>query len=149
MKKTGRLPLETDELLGIIYWNSTFRLYGAWLADWILDYPTYDPGYDTYEEQKLFRGGLLVVRPDQGAEYCEVMRENEIDREELKEYLKHHASRTPLDFYVDFSRALFVNGFHEVPIEDYVPAGWTGIEDEAMDYLPDDIKAFWNHTSDS
>jgi hypothetical protein len=138
----SRLPLRTDELFGVVKSNSEVRFYGAWLAEWILDYSSYDPSISTEGEEPL-RNGLLVVRPDQGADFCKVMRPNEIDAGEVKEYLKKRF--IPIDFYIDFDRALFINGFHEIAIEDYVPAGWTSEENDPLQFVPDDLRALWNN----
>jgi hypothetical protein len=145
-KLMNRLPLHVDELLGVVKCNSDVRFFGAWLAEWIFDYPGYDPGYDPTQDHESLRGGLAVVRPDQGAEFCEAMRTNAIDAAELREYLKRHSSTTPIDFYIDFDSALYINGFHEVPVEDYVPTGWQSMEDDPMKHVPEEVRSMWHQT---
>jgi hypothetical protein len=138
--------LSSVALLGAVHLHGQWRMYAGTLGEWTLDYPAYDPSWKPSEEERMqFRNGLLRVDNDNAAEFCEALQEYEVKPEVLQNWMVNEDGGVPLFIVVDFDKRLFVYGYTE-PIEpksDYVPAGWTGIEDDPLNYVPLEISRLW------
>ncbi len=49
----------------------------------------------------------------------------------------------PLGVVVNFDEKLFVNGCSEIPLHEYVPNGWTGVEGNSYDHVPNEVRSLW------
>jgi hypothetical protein len=63
----------------------------------------------------------------------------------LEDWIEKHKREIELLMLVDFDTRLFVHGYSE-PIEpksDYIPAGWTGLVGDPLDYVSEDLRRLW------
>jgi hypothetical protein len=61
------------------------------------------------------------------------------------DYPAYDPDDVPLLMLVDFDKRLFVHGYSE-PVEpksNYIPAGWTGIVNNPLDYTSEEIRQLW------
>ncbi len=134
--------LHDELLIGAVRLRSRWRLFAGTLGEWTLDYAAYEPGCN--EVPKDFRGGLLRVDVDNADAFCAAMEPFELQPEQLLAWIAEHGPQAlRLTMVVDFDRRTFVHGYLE-PVEpksNYVPAGWTGIEDDPLKHVPQEIAA--------
>lgn len=136
--------LHPDDLIGAVHHQGNWRLFSGTVAEWILDYPRYDPGFKSVQGEAVFRNNLLRVDETNAAEFCEAMEPYELFAEDVRRLVETgEAVNWPLMVVINFDNKVFVNGFSEVPIHEYVPAGWTAYEDIASEHVPESIRALW------
>ena len=135
--------VDVDDLIGAVRVDGVWRFYATDLAHWILDYKRYDPS----AEAAGYRGRALVA--DVGARYAylEVMSEFELDAADLASGIQKDGSLGwRLEIVVDFDERLYVNGwFDNIALHEYVPAGWKGIQNFPLDFVPDQIADMWRN----
>src|SRR5689334_7558961 len=106
-------------LLGAVRLNERWRVYAGTLAEWTLDYPSYDPDNEprSEEDRMSFRNGLWYVDENNAEEFCEAMQAYEIPLGVLRHWIaQKEANAVPLLMLVDFDNRLFVHGYSE-PVE--------------------------------
>lgn len=136
--------LDYDELIGAVKHKSQWRFFAGTIAEWNLDYASYDPGYDPSKSSYLFRGGLLTVDETKADAFCIAMSEHELSHDDVRSLVAEKgAEKVPLTVVVNFDEKLFVNGFYDLAIEEYVPTGWRGVFDDPLKYVPDEVRAIW------
>lgn len=135
--------LKRDEYLGAVKFQGEWHLLALYVGEWILDYPAYDPSPDDSPADN-YRHGLLVVSEKNAGEFLEAMREHEMSLGEVKSLIAMQgAELVPLTYVVNFDDKLFVDGHPDRDIAEYVPEGWTGVEDFPTNYVPPEIKSLW------
>ena len=113
-------------------------------ADFILDYPSYDPTYDPNQRPVPFRDGLLVVTPDDGFRYLHALREGVVPIDSLDELVAEYGpDRTRPQFLIDFDSATFASAFFDQTLEDEVAPGWTGSYSDPMAACPISLQGTW------
>jgi hypothetical protein len=145
-----------DEQLGLVIYQNKSMFFSEDDSWWILDYASYSPSISESENrQKYFRNGMLLVDETNAEEFLEVMKESEMLPEEVRRLVLESRELMKTDededdflliFLVDFDKKLYVSGyfdFHVRPYEEFVPKGWTGILDNPVKYVGDDIKSLW------
>ncbi|MBD2530317.1 hypothetical protein H6G97_12340 [Nostoc flagelliforme FACHB-838] len=136
--------LDPDDLIGAVKYNSKWRFFGGTVAEWILDYASYDPDFDPSKSDVVFRNNLLKVDETNAVHFLKAMEPYELLVTDLQQLIKQEgANNWPLTTVVDFDKKTYVNGFSEIPLHQYVPTGWTGYEGYTLDYVPENIRAFW------
>lgn len=141
--------LHPDDLLGITKHKSQWRLFAGTVAEWILDYASYDPSFDTARSEVIFRGNLLLVTEENVDGFHAAMAPYELQFSELRAYFEKVGSDNwPLMILVDFDKNLYINGFSDISLHEYIPAGWRGIEDVPLHYVPNEIRTIWETISD-
>jgi hypothetical protein len=143
-----------DEQLGLVIYKSKLRFFLENDAWWILDYASRDPE-SINEDNSYYRNGMLLVDETNAEESLEVMKESEMLPEDVRRLVLESRELMKTDededefvlmFLVDFDKKLYVSGyfdFHVRPYEEFVPKGWTGILDNPVKYVGDDIKSLW------
>jgi hypothetical protein len=138
--------LQQDELIGVVRNHSQWRFFAGTLAEWILDYTSYDPSYDPSKWSYVYRGNLLKVDEHVADEFCRVMEVREFFPIDIQRLVKNHGSdKIPLTILVDFDERVFINGFYDLAIENYAPAGWKAYFGSPLDYVPEEIRSLWKH----
>ena len=113
-------------------------------ADFVLDYPSYDPTYFPGRGSFTFRDGLDVVSPADGERYLAALAEGVVSVDEIDSVLKEYGpDRTRPQFLIDFDNASFTSSFFDQALEDEVGAGWTGSYSDPMAAAPPHLQAIW------
>ncbi|MFN6559704.1 MAG: hypothetical protein RMY28_007840 [Nostoc sp. ChiSLP01] len=136
--------LDPDDLIGAVKFNSKWRFFCGTIAEWILDYASYDPGFDPSKSDVVFRNNLLKVDETNTVHFLKAMEPYELFAKDIQQLIEEEgASNWPLTIVVDFDKKTYVNGFSEITLHQYVPTGWTGYEGNPLNYVPENIRAFW------
>lgn len=135
------LALDVDEHLGFVHNGGQWRMFAGYLAEWILDYASYDPGYTPQEWEGLFRDGLLTVASEDGDRFCDALRTRELYAPAASDAFKRDPRlRRRIHFLVDFDRGLFLSSFYDIALEDYVSEGWTPRFEDPIEGVPDEVR---------
>lgn len=141
--------LHANDLIGITKYRSHWQLFAGTVAEWILDYASYDPTFSPSRSEVVFRGNLLIVTEDNASGFLAAMEPYELCPEDLRAFFETaNCCNWPLVVMVDFDARLYVNGFSEIPLHEYVPTGWKGVEGDPLEYIPDRFRSIWKLLSD-
>jgi len=137
--------LDPSDLLGAIRYKSDWRFFLCTVAEWILDYASYDPGHNTFQSQFVFRNNLFTINEENFSDFLEAIQEYELCLSDVENLLKYDGSNNwPLRIVIDFDEKLYVNGFPEIGIHKYIPSNWRGLEDLPLNFVPDHIRELWS-----
>jgi hypothetical protein len=140
--------LDPDDLIGAVKYKSHWRFFAGTVGEWILNYSSYDPSFDPSKSRVTFRNNLLNVDETNAEQFCEAMEPFELSSEGIEQLVRAEGSGNwPLVIALNFDDKIFINGFSEISLHEYVPTGWTAIEDNPLDYVPDNIKSLWMQLS--
>lgn len=116
------------------------------IAWWILNYKKYDPTFRSEDWGSVFRGNVLNVTNKDIMNFFNAIENDRVDINELKMSCQNRLSyQFRLFFFIDFDRKIYVNGFPDVEIEEYLPSReWKGIFDEPLNYTPSELKQFFS-----
>ena len=128
-----------NQIIGAVRLNSEWRFYSGATGEWIMDYKSYDPSYDPEKWPNTFRNGILEVDVHNASEFCTAMKEYELTLDDVVETMREDKDLS-LSILMDFDRKLYVNGYYDMLLEEYVPMGWVGISDDPTKFLSEDIK---------
>ena len=110
----------------------------------IMDYPAYDPSFDTDDPEYVFRNGLHVVGPSDGHRFLESLGRSPHRIDELGPILSEYGpDRTRPIVLIDFDNATFTSSFFDQALEDEVGAGWTGSYADPMQHASPELQAIW------
>lgn len=130
-----------DDLIGGVLIASKWRFYAGTVAEWILDYPRYDPSAVNHESFSQFRNGLAVVTNSNKHEYCYAMGPYELSLSDIDLLANSNVEYgCELSVIVDFDNNIYINGFSEIPMHQFVPMGWRGYEGDPLSYLPENLR---------
>jgi len=136
--------LQQDELLGAVRLESKWRFFAGTLAEWILDYVSYDPNYDPAKWAYVYRNNLLRVDETLASEFCDAMKEHEFLPDDIRRLVDEKgADKIPLVVVVDFDNRIFVNGFYDIALEEYAPKWWTKYFGNPYEYVPQEVRSLW------
>ena len=136
------MELHIDQHGGLVHCNDEWFLVMGFVADFILDYASYDPTYSP--DDYVFRDGLVVVTPNDGLQYLAALRSRSVARPEFAALLERYGpDRTRPIALIDFDNALFVSSFFDQALEDEVGDGWTGSYSDPMAAAPAELQAIW------
>jgi hypothetical protein len=136
--------IDLDYQLGAVQTEGKVSFYLNPLAYWIMDYKVYDPTYrpDDWPGPR-FRNDLLQVDESTVVPFLNAMAPDEVTLESIIQHLPAFGETLVPLFLIDFDNRLFVNGYGESRLEDYIPSGWKGIFDNPINYLPEPIRQIW------
>ncbi len=136
--------LDIDDLIGAVKYKDRWRFFAGTVAEWVLDYALYDPGFDPLKSNIVFRNNLLRVDEKNAPQFFEAMEQYELLLVDIQQLVKEKgANNWPLTIVVDFDGKIYINGFTEIPLHKYIPIDWKGYEDYPINYVPDQIKDCW------
>jgi hypothetical protein len=135
-------------LVGAIKYQSEWRFFDAPVASWVLNYRPFNPKFSLLIDpnaQKVAQKNLLEVDETKAKEFLMAMEEtHETDPTEIQEYiLAGYEEGSQIAVVIDFDNKVYVNGYSETPLQNYIPAHWSGYEGSPLDYVPDSIKSIW------
>ncbi|MBL8160968.1 MAG: hypothetical protein JNJ61_03215 [Anaerolineae bacterium] len=139
-------PIYDEHFIGAVKLHGEWRFFHHLLIAWILNYRDYDDTYIPTESD--WRYELMKVDEKNAEAYVLFMAKNELPIAQIPFVrLGDFPMQAPLTFVVNFDERLFVNGWHDnIPIHEYIPQGWRGIEDNPYDHIPSDLSLLWNKT---
>src|ERR1700722_6808053 len=132
---------DDNYLLGCIKFEGKSNLYLMPIGWWILNYQKYDPTYNPTDWDHVYRGNVLNVSDDQIGNFFKAIESDKIEVSTLKlEMDKIPLKYFRVQFYIDFDKKIFVNGYREnVEIEDNLPNNtWKGFLGEPSNYIPNE-----------
>ena len=123
--------------------NAWFYVLGT-TADFILDYPSYDPNYDPSTRPVPFRAGLMVVTPQDGFLYLSAFEERVFAIGDLGPLIDEYGlDRTRPQFLVDFDNATFTSAFFDQALEGEVGEGWSSSYSDPIAASPPHVQSIW------
>jgi hypothetical protein len=138
--------LSVNEYIGLVCSAGVWRCFTGMLAEWILDYRAYDPSYDPTKWPDTPRNQLLQVGVDQAVEFQLIFEERELTKQGIQYILSTvGAPRAYPIAAVDFDTRRYVNGFYDLALEEYVPAGWISVFDDPLQYVSEDLRILWKN----
>lgn len=136
--------LADNELLGAVVFENNWRFFSGTIGEWIMDYKAYDPSYDAKKWPDVFRNNLLQVDESNASQFCEAMKAYELTIDDVKELISENGpDKVPLTILINFDTLVYVNGYYDLLLEDYIPKNWKGIMDDPLKYVPEFIKSIW------
>jgi hypothetical protein len=150
MKSLEQRILE-NYILGSVKYKDNFYFYLMPVAWWILDYEKYSPSILNSKKRQIdFRNGVLTVTDNNIKLYLESIQKYGLSQKELHEIINVIDKKYPeegyayLNFFMDFDKKEYINGFYDIVLEDYLPdESWKGTFDEPLKYLPPHLQAYW------
>jgi hypothetical protein len=136
---------DDNYLLGCIKFREKSNLYLMPIGWWILNYQKYDPTYNPSDWSHIYRGNVLNVSEDQIENFFKAIEDDKIEVSILKVEIDKISSKYfRVQFYIDFDKKIFVNGYREnIEIETYLPDNtWKGFLGEPIEYIPNELKLF-------
>jgi hypothetical protein len=145
---------EDNYLLGCIKYHDQYTLYLMPIAWWILNYKKYDPeysskrksvsyesGYGPSKPEPIFRDNILNVSDGEIEAYLDSIKEDKLSIKDLELIINVPTDFRYLHFFIDFDCKIFINGFFDIAVEDYLPDQiWKGEAGEPVSYLPSELK---------
>ncbi|MDY7013860.1 MAG: hypothetical protein SVX43_09745 [Cyanobacteriota bacterium] len=137
--------IDIDDLLGAVCYGSRWHFFVCTVAEWILDYETYDPSVlSPFTDSFVFRDNLFKVDDSNFSEFIEAIKEFELALSEIRELLEFDgANNRDLLVVIDYDKKIYVNGFREIDIHNYVPDNWYGFEGDPLDFVPSEVQDLW------
>jgi hypothetical protein len=137
-------------LVGAVKYQSKWRFFDAPVASWVLNYVSFNPKFSLLIDPKaqvVAQNRPLEVDETNAEEFLIALEEtHETDPIEIQEYiLAGYEKQSQLAVVIDFDNKVYVNGYSETPLQEYIPAHWTGYEGSPLDYVPDSIKSIWKN----
>lgn len=131
-------------LVGCIRYKGALNVYLMPIAYWILNHEKYDPEYDLSKSKSVFRDNILNVTDDRIDDFFKSVAkyllhlDDEI-KSEIKSILPEYKR---IQFYVDLDKKIFISGFVDIEVEDYLPdSSWSGELGFPGEYVPVEIKS--------
>lgn len=116
------------------------------IAYWILNYEKYDPEHDPSEYKSVFRDNILNVTDDRIEDFFKAVANytlylNDEIKSEIKSILPEYKR---IQFYIDLDKKIFISGFVDIEVEDYLPdPNWSGELGFPGEYVPIEIKSIF------
>lgn len=132
---------DNNYLLGLIQYNGTYDFYLMPIAWWILNHQKYDPFFDT-KKWGHFRNKLYNILDKDITHFLYSIAEDKLQLEDLEWIFNNiDVEFRLLRFFIDFDKKVFVNGFEDIDVEDYLPdSTWRGIKGNPLLYIPQQLK---------
>jgi hypothetical protein len=141
---TSTRRIQEMEIPGLVRLDGVWHYVLGTLAEWILDYPAYDPSYDQTQWSDLFRSGLLRVGLEDGSAFLSAMHSGEIPVEELDSFVAFNSQeRSRPRVLVDFDAGSFMSSFYDVALEEYSGEDWQADFGDPLADVPDEIARWW------
>jgi hypothetical protein len=115
-----------EEWWGIaLYQGNLYALTGI-LAEFILDYPAYDPDFSASPNAASFRGGALRVTQENIPQFLQALKARVLTPQDVQSFLDSLVDESRLIAFIDFDSRQFVHSYYDLALEDYIPKGWRG-----------------------
>jgi hypothetical protein len=131
-------------LVGCIKHKGVLNVYLMPIAYWILNHEKYDPEYDPSKSKSVFRDNILNVTHDKIEDFVKSVAKYLLN---LDDEIKSEIKSTPpeykrIQFYIDLDKKIFISGFVDIEVEDYLPdSSWRGELGFPSEYVPIEIKS--------
>jgi hypothetical protein len=139
-----KLSIDPDEAVAAVKLRGRWRLFYDVETMFLLNYSAYHPDY--IPEPGCFRYNTLIV-DENNAELWMSALAGELTLEQIPyTYWGDTSQKAKLTFVIDFDQKLWVGEMwqhDQTWLPDYQPEGWTAIEDEVIQYLPSEIRSYW------
>lgn len=136
--------ISNNNLLGFIKYKEVFNFYLMPVACWILNYSKYDPSYNPNEWEFVFRDNVLNVEDTEVERFLQSVEEDKLsidDADKVVRLEREEEENVQVCFFIDFDAKLYVNGFSEIEVEEYLPnKNWVGKYESPLTYLPEKIR---------
>jgi hypothetical protein len=141
---TEKIFIDRDDALAVVKFKGIWRFFYDMEIMFLLDYTSYDGDYDPLPGQ--FRYGTMIVS-DANAEMWIKSLSGELFLEQLLDtYWENSEKRVVPTFVIDFDKRLWVgnNWSHDQsPLHEYQPQDWIAREDDVMNYLPAEVRIYF------
>jgi hypothetical protein len=132
------------EVIAAVQLAGAWRVFSGTAGHWILDYRRYDPTEDPATWGPEFRPGLGYVDQRNAAAFCAAMAPYELKPGDIAAMTAEHGpSEYPLVVAIDFDNRVVITALGDLPIQEYVPAGWSAREGDPLQYVPQAIRDLW------
>ena len=129
--------IDINEFIGAVKIRSKWRFFIGYPIEWVMDFQSYEPSYDPNNGKYIYRNNLLLVNENNADEFCVAMKENELTPNDAVDILNDiDYEFEGITFLIDFDNKFYVNGFFDLPFEDYIPNEWTSIFGDPEEYIP-------------
>ena len=125
-----KTELQIDEIVGAVFYDSAWRLLAATPYEWRWDS---GDGPLTMDEQ-----GRALFTPDHGTQLTAAI------IKDLYSPFKTVSELPWLYIVANFEKRQFINGFHDLPLEDVSPKGWISIYGDPYEYVPATVSDAWS-----
>jgi hypothetical protein len=131
-------------LVGCIEYKGVLNVYLMPIAYWILNHEKYDPEYDPSKSKSVFRDNILNVTDDRIEGFYKsvakyLLNLDDETKWEIKSVLPEYKR---IQFYIDLDKKMFISGFVDIEVEDYLPdSNWSGELGFPSEYAPIEIKS--------
>lgn len=145
---TEQKIIDAEDFVGAVKINTIWRIFFLDRFLWILDLKKYLPPDIPIDEESIRKKFPIVDSYDAG-QYFNSLKDYEIKLEEVSSIKVFVSENEPLatlhiTYLVNFDDKLFVDGYEDyITICQYVPSEWHGITDNPLNYLPSEIKQFF------
>lgn len=138
--------LDENYLFGCIKYKTRYNIYLMPIALWILNYQKYDPDYKPEIWSYIFRDNILNVTDDKIELFFISITKYKLNIVDLDTYMGiNKNSHSTLRFFIDFDKKIFVNGFFDVSIEEYLPDNsWEGLFGYPSEYIPYSFRLYFD-----
>jgi hypothetical protein len=130
-------------LVGCIKYKGILNVYLMPIAYWILNHEMYDPEYDPSQWKSIFRDNILNVTDDKIEDFLKSVANKmlKLDDDIKAEIISIPPEYKRIQFYIDFDKKIFISGFVDIEVENYLPdLNWNGELGVPSDFLPNEIK---------
>ncbi|BAV08644.1 hypothetical protein SAMN05421788_101103 [Filimonas lacunae] len=137
LPQTTNEKLDHNYLLGAIRFEGSYSFYLMPIAYWILNYGKYDRSFEVRNQEFVFRGNVYNVDDRQIVSFLSAIGEDKINNEEARKLIEDGVRMV---FFVDFDSYLFIDGFKEIFLDDYMPnEKWQVKMDDPIKFMPKDL----------
>lgn len=139
-----KIFIDWEEALAAVKFQGQWQFFHAWEPMFILDYTAYDDEY--VPSLGGFRYGTMIVDKDNAEQWMNSLGEKLSLEQACHVYWENTEKRVRLTFVIDFDKKLWVGSgwkMDQSPFTEYQPQGWIAIEDNVLNYLPDDLKSYF------
>jgi hypothetical protein len=136
-----------DYLYGVTRYKSAWYLSCAPMPTWILDYFAYNPELSLRIDPNaatVAKSNLLIVSETNAEKFIKEIKFYQVFPLQIQNSMRYNSEEeSQLSVVIDFDNKTYINSYPEEPLQDYIPAHWTGYEGSPLDYVPDSIKSIW------
>ena len=100
-----------------------YQLSGS-LADFVLDYASYDPVFSSGPKKQSFRNGVLTLTHENVSQFLDALHARALGSQEVERWIDSKAEGNTFIAFIDLDSKRFVHSYFDLPLEDYVPRGW-------------------------
>ena len=131
--------LDDNYLLGVIKHENIYNIYLMPIAWWILNHNKYDPNYNPNIWKEVFRNHIYNVEDKNIDLFLKSIEGDKLSSNEIiLAKTQNPNDFIHLYFFIDFDKKIFINGFSDIEVEEYLPnENWKGIFGNPNAYLPE------------